>query len=160
VIAGVVAIPGTAAVIRIQYAKRWSEGKFTVDKLNISREGQCGRRYADHSSLKRFLLFSFENSEHGVRKNDELAGLILWRFRFAQGPVHTLSRPLRFFSASYGWQSNFNRPQIAADPKRITAISPVFGGEKTTRDFLEYTLTRITLAGAVLLTLNAVIPEL
>jgi preprotein translocase subunit SecY len=54
----------------------------------------------------------------------------------------------------------FQPTQIADDLKKYNGYIPGYRPGKPTADFLEFTLSRLTFAGAVFLTLIAVIPEL
>src|SRR6516225_6742834 len=61
---------------------------------------------------------------------------------------------------SYFWVAiQFQPTQIADDLKKYNGYIPGYRPGKPTADFLEYTLTRLTFAGALFLTIIAVIPE-
>lgn len=53
----------------------------------------------------------------------------------------------------------FNPIQIADDLKKYGGYIPGVRPGKPTSDFLNYTMTRITLAGATFLTIIAILPE-
>jgi preprotein translocase subunit SecY len=60
---------------------------------------------------------------------------------------------------SYFWvATQFNPLQIADDLKRYGGYVPGIRPGKPTAEFLDFTMTRITLAGAIFLTIIAVIP--
>ncbi len=63
------------------------------------------------------------------------------------------------FFFSYFWVATvFNPIQIADDLKKHGGYVPGVRPGKPTAEFLDYTMTRITFAGAVFLTIVAVIP--
>jgi preprotein translocase subunit SecY len=65
------------------------------------------------------------------------------------------------FFFSYFWVSfMFNPIQIAEDVKRNGGFIPGVRPGAPTADFLEYTMTRLTLAGAVFLAVLAILPQL
>ena len=64
------------------------------------------------------------------------------------------------FFFSYFWVAiQFQPTQIADDLKKYNGYIPGYRPGKPTADFLEFTLTRLTFAGALFLTIIAVIPE-
>src|SRR5256886_17601266 len=65
------------------------------------------------------------------------------------------------FFISYCWvATQFQPTQIADDLKKCGGYIPGVRPGKPTADFLDYTMTRLTFAGAVFLTLIAVLPSL
>jgi len=65
------------------------------------------------------------------------------------------------FFFSYFWVSTqFQPSQIADDLKKYGGFIPGVRPGKPTADFLDYTMTRLTFAGAIFLTIIAVLPEL
>ena len=64
------------------------------------------------------------------------------------------------FFFSYFWVSfMFNPIQIAEDVKRNGGFIPGVRPGAPTADFLEYTMTRLTLAGAIFLAVLAILPQ-
>ena len=64
------------------------------------------------------------------------------------------------FFFSYFWVSfMFNPTQIAEDVKRNSGFIPGIRPGAPTADFLDYTMTRLTLAGAVFLAVLAILPS-
>ena len=62
---------------------------------------------------------------------------------------------------TYFWTSTQFKPeQIASDMKKNGAFIPGVRQGKPTQDFLESTMSRITLAGAVFLAIIAILPSL
>src|SRR5260221_12382613 len=79
----------------------------------------------------------------------------------AQGPVHYLVTGLLIFFFSFFWVAiQFQPTQIADDLKKNNGYIPGFRPGKPTAEFFEHTLTRITFAGALFLTMITVFPEL
>jgi preprotein translocase subunit SecY len=65
------------------------------------------------------------------------------------------------FFFSYFWvATQFQPTQIADDLKKYGGYIPGVRPGKPTADFLDYTMTRLTFAGAIFLTLIAVFPSL
>jgi preprotein translocase subunit SecY len=158
VIAGVVAITQGQRRISIQYAKRVVGrkvygGQTQYLPLKVNAVGVMPIIFAQAILLfpSTILSMAFRNSEWA----NTLA------VSLAQGPVHYLVTGLLIFFFSFFWVAiQFQPTQIADDLKKNNGYIPGFRPGKPTADFLEYTLTRITFAGALFLTLIAVIPEL
>jgi len=65
------------------------------------------------------------------------------------------------FFFSYFWvATQFQPSQIADDLKKYGGYIPGVRPGKPTADFLDYTMTRLTFAGAIFLTIIAVLPSL
>ena len=65
------------------------------------------------------------------------------------------------FFFSYFWvATQFQPTQIADDLKKYGGYIPGVRPGKPTADFLDFTMTRLTFAGAIFLTLIAVLPSL
>jgi len=77
------------------------------------------------------------------------------------GWVHYALIAAMIFFFSYFWvATQFQPSQIADDLKKHGGYIPGVRPGKPTADFLDYTMTRLTFAGAVFLTLIAVLPSL
>ncbi len=75
------------------------------------------------------------------------------------GTLHYLLYVGMIFFFSYFWVSfMFNPIQIAEDVKRNGGFIPGVRPGAPTADFLEYTMTRLTLAGAIFLAVLAILP--
>jgi preprotein translocase subunit SecY len=75
------------------------------------------------------------------------------------GPLHYILYVGMIFFFSYFWVSfMFNPIQIAEDVKRNGGFIPGVRPGSPTADFLEYTMTRLTLAGAIFLAVLAILP--
>jgi len=76
-------------------------------------------------------------------------------------PLYLLIYTLMILFFSYFWVSTqFNPMKIADDLKKNGAYVPGIRPGKPTADFLDMTMTRITLAGAIALTVIAVLPTI
>ena len=75
------------------------------------------------------------------------------------GSLHYIFYVLMIFFFSYFWVSfMFNPLQISEDVKRNGGFIPGVRPGAPTADFLEYTMTRLTLAGAIFLAVLAILP--
>jgi preprotein translocase subunit SecY len=75
--------------------------------------------------------------------------------------VHGMIYSLMIFFFSYFWVATvFNPIQIADDLKKHNGYVPGVRPGKPTADFLDFTMTRITFAGAIFLTFVAILPIL
>jgi preprotein translocase subunit SecY len=79
----------------------------------------------------------------------------------AQGPWHYCLYGLMIFFFSYVWvATQFQPNQIADDLKKYGGYIPGVRPGKPTADFLGFTMTRLTFAGAVFLTIIAILPSM
>src|SRR5260370_29142651 len=93
---------------------------------------------------------AFRNQEWAVTLSNAMA-VGVWHY--------VLTAAMLFFF-SYFWVAiQFQPTQIADDLKKYNGYIPGYRPGKPTAEFLEYTLTRLTFAGALFLTIIAVIPE-
>ena len=77
------------------------------------------------------------------------------------GWVHYVVLAAMIFFFSYFWvATQFQPAQIADDLKKYGGYIPGVRPGKPTADFLDYTMTRLTFAGAIFLTLIAILPSL
>jgi preprotein translocase subunit SecY len=78
-----------------------------------------------------------------------------------QGWVHYVIYGLMIFFFSYFWvATQFQPGQIADDLKKYGGYVPGVRPGKPTADFLDFTMTRLTFAGAIFLTVIAILPQL
>src|SRR5207302_11373787 len=79
----------------------------------------------------------------------------------SSGWAHYVLLAGMIFFFSYFWvATQFQPSQIADDSKKHGGYIPGVRPGKPTADFLDFTMTRLTFAGAVFLTLIAVLPSL
>jgi len=77
------------------------------------------------------------------------------------GWLHYVLYGLMIFFFSYFWvATQFQPAQIADDLKKYGGFIPGVRPGKPTADFLDFTMTRLTFAGAIFLTIIAVLPQL
>jgi preprotein translocase subunit SecY len=77
------------------------------------------------------------------------------------GWLHYIVLASMIFFFSYFWvATQFQPAQIADDLKKYGGYIPGVRPGKPTADFLDYTMTRLTFAGAVFLTVIAILPQL
>ena len=77
------------------------------------------------------------------------------------GSAYYVFYGLMIFFFSYFWvATTFQPAQIADDLKKYGGYIPGVRPGKPTADFLDFTMTRLTFAGAVFLTVIAILPQL
>ncbi len=77
------------------------------------------------------------------------------------GLVHYLVFGTMIFFFSYFWvATQFQPQQIADDLKKYGGYIPGVRPGKPTADFLDFTMTRLTFAGAIFLTIIAILPQM
>jgi preprotein translocase subunit SecY len=152
VIAGVIAVTQAQRKIPVQYAKRMVGRKMlgggqTFMPLRVNYAGVMPIIFA-----QAILLFPQK-----IAQMLNLRNLTQW---LTEGEVLYLSAyGLMILFFSYFWvATQFNPLQIADDLKKYGGYVPGIRPGKPTAEFLDYVMTRITLAGAVFLTVIAVIP--
>lgn len=160
VIAGVVMVVQAVRKIPVQYAKRVvgrkvMGGQSSYLPLKVNYSGVMPIIFA--SAIMMFFTTILSQLGGALNAN--------WLrdsgFLFQQGKFsYYLIFGTLIFAFSYFWVSVMFKPvQIADDLKKYGGYVPgVRPGEPTSR-YLDYTMTRLTLAGAAFLTLIAVIPD-
>jgi preprotein translocase subunit SecY len=160
VIAGVVMMTQAVRKIPVQYAKRVVGrkvfgGQSSYLPLKINYSGVMPIIFA--SAI--MMFFTTVLSQFGAVVNAN------WLrdsgFLFQQGqPSYYMFFGVLIFAFSYFWVSVMFKPvQIADDLKKYGGYVPgVRPGEPTAR-YLDFTMTRLTLAGASFLTLIAILPD-
>lgn len=159
VIAAVIAVTQGQRKIPVQYAQR-SVGRKVVPggssymPLKVNMAGVMPIIFAQAILMFPEQLFTTVGSNLG---NDFLKSI---GAAFQQGqPIYTITYSLMILFFSYFWVSTqFNEIQISDDLKRNGGYIPGVRPGKATTTFLHNTMSRITLAGAVFLTIIAVIP--
>jgi preprotein translocase subunit SecY len=158
VIAAVIAITQGVRKISVQYAKRvvgrkMYGGQSTYMPLKVNYAGVMPIIFA-------WALLLFPSTIVGwIGRNSPTAGKIVGALN--NGWPHYLLLAAMIFFFSYFWvATQFQPAQIADDLKKHGGYIPGVRPGKPTADFLDYTMTRLTFAGAVFLTLIAVLPSL
>jgi len=158
VIAAVIAITQAQRRITIQYAKRMVGRKFVGGQkqylpLKVNYAGVMPIIFAQAILLFPAQILSMTFPQANWVNNFSEAMTYGW-------PYYTVSGLLIFFF-SYFWVATMFQPQqIAADLQKNGGYVPGVRPGKPTADFLDYTMSRLTFAGAIFLTIIAVLPQL
>src|SRR3954467_35458 len=158
VIAAVIAVTQGVRKITVQYAKRvvgrkMYGGQTQYMPLKVNYAGVMPIIFA-------FALLIFPATIVGyVGKNSPIAAKIVGALN--NGWPHYLALAIMIFFFSYFWvATQFQPSQIADDLKKYGGYIPGGRPGKPTAEFLDYTMTRLTFAGAIFLTLIAILPSL
>jgi preprotein translocase subunit SecY len=155
VIAGIIAVTQAQRKIPVQYAKRMVGrkmlgGQQTFMPLRVNYAGVMPIIFAQAILLFPQKLFSMSHLDFLQRLSRSLT---------EGAALYLLTYGLMILFFSYFWvATQFNPLQIADDLKKYGGYVPGIRPGKPTAEFLDHTMTRITLAGAVFLTVIAVIP--
>ncbi len=158
VIAAVIAVTQAQRKISIQYAKRVVGrkvygGQTQYMPLKINYAGVMPIIFAQAILLfpSTIINMAFPQS----RTAQEIANLL------AVGWLHYVLYGVMIFFFSYFWvATQFQPVQIADDLKKYGGFIPGVRPGKPTADFLDFTMSRLTFAGAIFLTIIAVLPQL
>jgi preprotein translocase subunit SecY len=157
VVAGTIAITQGQRKIPIQYAKRVVGrkvygGQSTYMPLRINYSGVMPIIFAQSILMFPAILLRRIPVGFAQRMADALT---------METGLYMLLYGLMILFFSYFWvATQFNPVQIADDLKKYGGYVPGIRPGKPTAEFLDSTMTRITLAGAVFLTVIAVIPTI
>src|SRR3954469_20140910 len=158
VIAAVIAITQGVRKITVQYAKRvvgrkMYGGQTQYMPLKVNYAGVMPIIFA-------WALLLFPTTIVGFAfKNSPTAAKIASALNNGWPHYAVLAAMIFFFS--YFWvATQFQPAQIADDLKKYGGYIPGVRPGKPTADFLDFTMTRLTFAGAIFLTLIAVLPSL
>ncbi|MEI8294615.1 MAG: preprotein translocase subunit SecY [bacterium] len=158
VIAAVIAVTQAQRKIGVQYAKRVVGrkvygGQTQYMPLKINYAGVMPIIFAQAILL--FPSTILNMAFPGVGWAQNLSSLLTY------GWLHYFFYALMIFFFSYFWvATQFQPVQIADDLKKYGGFIPGVRPGKPTADFLDYTMTRLTFAGAIFLTGVAVLPQL
>ncbi len=161
VIAGVVAVTQAERKIPVQYAQRvvgrkTYSGGSSFMPLRVNYSGVMPVIFAQAILMFPGIILHFLGRRFEVRFFDELANM-LQRGSFVYLTLYGLM--ILFFS--HFWvATQFNELQISDDMKKSGGYIPGVRPGQATSSFLHRTMSRITLAGAIFLTIIAVIPIL
>jgi preprotein translocase subunit SecY len=158
VIAAVIAVTQGVRKVTVQYAKRvvgrkMYGGQTQYMPLKVNYAGVMPIIFA-------FALLLFPATIVGyVGKNSPIAAKIVGALN--SGWPHYLVLAVMIFFFSYFWvATQFQPSQIADDLKKYGGYIPGVRPGKPTAEFLDYTMTRLTFAGAIFLTMIAILPTL
>ncbi|MEO8206769.1 MAG: preprotein translocase subunit SecY [Chthoniobacterales bacterium] len=158
VVAGVIAVTQAQRKISVQYAKRVVGrkvygGQTQYMPLKVNYAGVMPIIFAQAILLfpSTILTLAFKEQAWAARLAEQLnAG---WAHYALYGGM--------IFFFSYFWvATQFQPAQIADDLKKYGGFIPGVRPGKPTADFLDFTMTRLTFAGAIFLTIIAVIPQM
>lgn len=158
VIAAVIAVTQAHRKVSVQYAKRVVGrkvygGQTQYMPLKVNYAGVMPIIFAQAILL--FPSTIINMAFPGQRWAQELSLLL------ATGWLHYVLFGAMIFFFSYFWvATQFQPSQIADDLKKYGGFIPGVRPGKPTADFLDYTMTRLTFAGAIFLTIIAVLPML
>ena len=158
VIAAVIAVTQGVRKVTVQYAKRvvgrkMYGGQTQYMPLKVNYAGVMPIIFAWALLLFPNMIVSvaFQNSRTARQISDALSN----------GWPHYLAMALMIFFFSYFWvATQFQPSQIADDLKKHGGYIPGVRPGKSTSEFLDYTMTRLTFAGAAFLTMIAILPSL
>ncbi len=158
VIASVIAITQATRRVSVQYAKRVVGrkvygGQTQYMPLKVNYAGVMPIIFAQAILLfpSQILNMAFGNKPWAV----------YWANQLSTGWIHYSLYALLIFAFSYFWvATQFQPAQIADDLKKYGGFIPGVRPGKPTADFLDYTMGRLTFAGAVFLVVIAVLPQL
>ncbi len=158
VIGAVISITQAQRRISIQYAKRvvgrkvyGGQTQYMPLKLNYS--GVMPIIFAQAILLfpAQIVGMAFPGQAWAAKLSQNLTG----------GPMYYILSALMIFFFSYFWVATMFQPnQIADDLKRNGGYIPGVRPGKPTAEFLDYTMSRLTFAGAIFLTAVALLPAL
>src|SRR6266704_1581244 len=158
VIAAVIAITQGVRKITVQYAKRvvgrkMYGGQTQYMPLKVNYAGVMPIIFA-----WALLLFPATIVQYGFRNSPTAARIAS---ALSTGWPHYVALAAMIFFFSYFWvATQFQPTQIADDLKKYGGYIPGVRPGKPTADFLDFTMTRLTFAGAIFLTVIAVVPSL
>ena len=158
IVAAVIAVTQAQRKISIQYAKRVVGrkvygGQTQYMPLKINYAGVMPIIFAQAILLFPSTIFNmaFPGQHWAQALSNELTS----------GWIHYALYAVMIFFFSYFWvATQFQPVQIADDLKKYGGFIPGVRPGKPTADFLDYTMTRLTFAGAAFLTIIAVLPQM
>ena len=159
VIAGVIAVTQGVRKITVQYAKRvvgrkMYGGQTQYMPLKVNYAGVMPIIFA-------WALLLFPNTIVSMAFHEQPDRATAFQRCSRTGWPHYVVLAAMIFFFSYFWvATQFQPAQIADDLKKYGGYIPGVRPGKPTADFLDYTMTRLTFAGAIFLTLIAILPSL
>jgi preprotein translocase subunit SecY len=158
VIAAVIAVTQGVRKITVQYAKRvvgrkmyGGQTQFMPLKVNYAGVMPIIFAWALLLFPTTIVSVAFQNSRTARIISDALS----------HGWPHYVALALMIFFFSYFWvATQFQPSQIADDLKKHGGYIPGVRPGKPTSEYLDYTMTRLTFAGALFLTAIAILPNM
>jgi preprotein translocase subunit SecY len=160
VIAGTIAITQAQRKIAVQYAKQVRGnkvygGQSSFLPLKVNYSGVMPIIFAQSILIVPAFMLQILPVGNSIWAQNLVTSLTPGGFLYYAFYVSMI------FFFSYFWVSfMFNPIQIAEDIKRNGGFIPGVRPGAPTADFLEYTMTRLTLAGAIFLAVLAILPQL
>lgn len=158
VIAAVICVTQAQRKISVQYAKRVVGrkvygGQTQYMPLKVNYAGVMPIIFA-----QALLVFPSTIATMAFKGNataQQIAAML------SHGWLHYLLYGAMIFFFSYFWvATQFQPQQIAEDLKKYGGYVPGVRPGKPTADFLDFTMTRLTFAGAIFLTIIAILPQM
>jgi preprotein translocase subunit SecY len=161
VVAGIVALTQGMRKVPVHYAKRvvgrrvfQSQSSFLPLKANFA--GVMPIIFASAILMFPQQLFTYLHAWFGITVFQDIAS-VLTRGTWIFYTIYTFL----IFAFSFFWVSLMFKPiQVADEIKRAGGYIPGVPPGEPTAKFLDFTMTRLTFAGAIALTAIAVIPEI
>jgi preprotein translocase subunit SecY len=157
VIAAVICVTQAQRKVPVQYAKRVVGRKMTAGgtqymPLKVNYPGVMPIIFGQ-------ALLIFPASIATMIKQPQLQMIANWIS--PNGSLYYFVYALMIFFFSYFWVATTFQPgQIADDLKKYGGYIPGVRPGKPTADFLDFTMTRLTFAGAIFLTVIAILPQM
>ena len=158
VIAAVICVTQAQRKISVQYAKRVVGrkvygGQTQYMPLKVNYAGVMPIIFAQALLVFPSTIVSMAFKTNPTAQN--IAGML------ASGWLHYALYGVMIFFFRYFWvATQFQPAQIADDLKKYGGYIPGVRPGKPTADFLDFTMTRLTFAGAVFLTIIAILPQM
>ena len=159
VIAAVIAVTQGVRKITVQYAKRvvgrkMYGGQTQYMPLKVNYAGVMPIIFA-------WALLIFPATIVGLAFKNSRDRANMIANNLSNGWLHYVVLAAMIFFFSYFWvATQFQPSQIADDLKKYGGYIPGVRPGKPTSEFLDFTMTRLTFAGAIFLTLIAILPSL
>jgi preprotein translocase subunit SecY len=160
VVAGIVALTQAQRKIAVQYAKRVVgrrvfQGQSSYLPLKVNYSGVMPVIFASAILMFPQVIFNYLYTWFGISVFQQLSEF------FNRGSwFFYASYAILIFGFSFLWVSLMFKPiQVADELKKYGGYIPGVPPGEPTAKFLDYTMTRLTVAGAIFLTIIAVIPD-
>jgi len=159
VVAAVICVTQAQRKIAVQYAKRVVGRKQTGGgtqymPLKVNYAGVMPIIFG-----QALLMFPSQIVQLPIFARSEFAQKVA--ANLVDGPLHYTIYASMIFFFSYFWvATQFQPQQIAEDLKKYGGYIPGVRPGKPTGDYLDFSMTRLTFAGAVFLTIIAILPQM